>query len=160
MTWPALIGLVGGLFGLAGGITSFYDRFYKGRPVGSLTTENSIGNTVVYVRIKNTTNYDVMVTYANERKGVYFLADGPEIGSLIRGQLGEGTFKAFMLKPDESKELRLQAKYKDGLAVEAMGKKYVEFWIHWRRGNALWLPQVPLLVCGDTQMIRRVGGVE
>lgn len=65
-----------------------------------------------------------------------------------------------MLKPNDEKELRVQALYKDGIALEGLGKKYVEFWIHWRRGNALSLPQVPLLVCGDTQMIRRIAGVE
>lgn len=158
--WPAIIGMVGGLVGLLGGLASFGDRFYKGRPVGSLTTQNSFGNSLVHVRIKNTTNYDVMITYATERRGVYFLAGGPEVESIVRGQLGKEAFKAFMLKPNEERELRVQAKYKDGVAVEALAKKYVEFWIHWRRGNALWLPQIPLLVCGDTQMIRRIAGVE
>ncbi|MBH5391877.1 hypothetical protein [Bradyrhizobium diversitatis] len=158
--WPAIIGMVGGVVGLLGGLASFRDRFYKGRPVGSLTTQNSFGNNVVLVRIKNTTNYDVVITSATERKGVYFLADGPEIESIARGQLGKAAFRAFMLKPNDEKELRVQALYKDGIALEGLGKKYVEFWIHWRRGNALWLPQVPLLVCGDTQMIRRIAGVE
>ncbi|WOH58510.1 hypothetical protein [Bradyrhizobium sp. BWC-3-1] len=155
-----MIGVVGGVVGLLGGLASFGDRFYKGRPVGSLTMQSSFGNPLVHVRIKNITNYDVMITYANERKGVYFLADGPEVESIVRGQLGKEAFKPSMLKPGEEKELRVQAKYKDGVAVEALGKKYVEFWIHWRRGNALWLPQIPLLVCGDTQTIRRIVGVE
>lgn len=73
--WPAIIGMVGGVVGLLGGLASFGDRFYKGGPVGSLTTQNSFGNNVVLVRIKNTTNYDVVITFATERKGVYFLAD-------------------------------------------------------------------------------------
>lgn len=158
--WPAVIGMVGGVVGLLGGLASFGDRFYKGRPVGSLTTQNSFGNTLVHIRIKNITNYDVMITSANERKGVYFLADGPEVESIVRGQLGKSAFKAFTLKPNEERELRVQARYENSVAVEALGKKYVEFWIHWRRGNALWLPQIPLLVCADTQTIRRMAGIE
>lgn len=37
---PAIIGMVGGIVGLLGGAASFYDRFYKGRPVASLTTRD------------------------------------------------------------------------------------------------------------------------
>ena len=69
--WPAIIGMVGGVIGFLGGIASFGDRFYKGRPVGSITTQNSYGQPIVHVRIKNTTAYDVLVTYASELQGVY-----------------------------------------------------------------------------------------
>lgn len=54
----------------------------------------------------------------------------------------------------------MNAKYKDNVAVEALGTRYVEFWIFWRRGNATWLPQIPIPVCTNTQTIRELGGVE
>src|SRR5713101_1079943 len=50
--WAATIGVVGGVIGLLGGLVSFRDRFYKGRPAASLTTDNSSGRTLVQVRIK------------------------------------------------------------------------------------------------------------
>jgi hypothetical protein len=47
-------------------------------------------------------------------------------------------FSPFVLKPGDSKELIIMPKFKDGIAIEAMGNRYIEFWIHWRRGNATW----------------------
>jgi hypothetical protein len=83
----ATIGVVGGVVGLHGGLTSFRDRFYKGQPVASLTTNNSGGRTLVQMRIKNTTEYDVVVNGGAERRGVYFLAEYFETGTIVRGQI-------------------------------------------------------------------------
>lgn len=155
---PAIIGMVGGIVGAIGGAASFYDRFYKGRPIASLTTRNSFGRNLVLVRVKNTTNYDVVVGSTSERRGVYYLSDDTSQLSNIKGQLGKGF--PFILKPDEIKELIVMPRFKDGVAVEALGRRYVEFWIYWRRGNATWLPQIPVPVCTSTQTIRQLGGVE
>jgi hypothetical protein len=155
---PAIIGMIGGIVGLLGGVAAFRDRFYKGRPIASLTTGNSNGRKLVLVRVKNTTNYDVLVGSTSERRDIYFLSDDSSTLSIIKGQLGKGF--PFILKPDESKELVVMAKYENGVAVEALGNRYVEFWIHWRRGNATWLPQIPVPVCTNTQTIRQLGGVE
>jgi hypothetical protein len=152
----ATIGVVGGVVGLLGGLTSFRDRFYKGQPVASLTTNNSGGRTLVQVRIKNTTEYDVVVNGGAERRGVYFLAEDFETGTIVRGQIKKGMFSPFVLKPGESKELIIMPKFKDGIAIEAIGNRYIEFW----RGNATWLPQIPVPVCTNTKTIRQLGGVE
>jgi hypothetical protein len=158
--WAATIGVVGGVVGLLGGLTSFRDRFYKGQPVASLTTNNSRGRPLVQVRIKNTTEYDVVVNGGAERRGVYFLAEDFETGTIVRGQIKKGMFSPFVLKPGDSKELIIMSKFKDGIAIEATGNRYIEFWIHWRRGNATWLPQIPVPVCTNTKTIRQLGGVE
>jgi hypothetical protein len=156
---PAIIGMVGGIIGLIGGMASFYDRFYKGRPVASLTTRNSYGRNLVLVRIKNTTNYDVVVTGTTERRGIYYLAEDSTTLNIVNGHVGKD-ISPFMLKPDESKELVIMPKIKDGVPVEALGNRYVEFWIYWERGNATWLPQIPVPVCTNTRTVRQLGGVE
>jgi hypothetical protein len=158
--WAAMIGVVGGVIGLFGGLMSFRDRFYKGRPVASLTTNNSSGRTLVQVRIKNTTEYDVVVNGGTERRGVYFLAEDFGTGALVRGQIKGGMFSPFVLKPGDSRELFIMPKFKNNVAIEATGNRYIEFWIHWRRGNATWLPQIPVPVCTNTKTIRQLGGVE
>ena len=112
------------------------------------------------MRIKNTTEYDVVVNGGAERRGVYFLAEDFETGTIVRGQIKKGMFSPFVLKPGDSKELIIMPKFKDGIAIEAMGNRYIEFWIHWRRGNATWLPQIPVPVCTNTKTIRQLGGVE
>ena len=112
------------------------------------------------MRIKNTTEYDVVVNGGAERRGVYFLAEDFETGTFVRGQIKKGMFSPFVLKPGESKELIIMPKFKDGIAIEAMGNRYIEFWIYWRRGNATWLPQIPVPVCTNTKTIRQLGGVE
>jgi hypothetical protein len=155
---PALIGMIGGIVGLIGGAASFYDRFYKGRPIASLTTRNSSSRTLVLVRVKNTTSYDIVVESTSERRGVYFLSEDSSTRSIIKGQLAKGF--PFILKPDESKELLVMPKFKNGMAVEALGSRYIAFWINWRRGNATWLPQIPVPVCTSTGTIRQLGGVE
>jgi hypothetical protein len=157
--WAATIGVVGGVVGLLGGVMSFRDRFYKGRPVASLTSDNSSGRTLARVRIKNTTEYDVVVKGATERRGIYFLAEDFETGSLLRGQT-KGMFSPFVLRPGDSKELIVMAKFKDNVAIEARGDRYVAFWIHWRRGNATWLRQIPVPVCTNTKTVRELGGLE
>jgi len=154
----ATIGLVGGIIGILGGGAAFYDRFYKGRPTASLTTGNSFGGTQVLVRIKNTTNYDVVIRGSTERRGVYFLSENSDTVNIIRGQTGKAPH--FALKPDESRELLVMPKFNGGLAVEATARGYIAFWISWRRGNATWMPQIPVPVCTTVQTIRQLGGVE
>ena len=68
---------------------SFYDRFYKGRPIASLTTRNSSGRTLVLVRVKNTSSYDIVVQSTFERRGFYFLPEDSIALSIIKGQLGK-----------------------------------------------------------------------
>jgi hypothetical protein len=158
--WPAIIGMVGGLVGMAGGLASFYDRFYKGRPVASLTTQEKNGVKFVLVRITNTTSYDVIIDGAGEKRGVYFLAEDASTHNIVKGQLNRKMFSPFVLKPSDSKELFVMAKYKDNVAIEALGNRYVEFMIYWRRGNSTWLRQIPIPVCTNTRTIRQLGGVE
>jgi hypothetical protein len=153
---PAIVGMIGGIVGLIGGAASFYDRFYKGRPIASLTTRNSSGRNVVLIRVKNTTNYDVVVEGTHERRGVYYLSENATTLDIVKEEKGKR--RHFILKPDESRELVIMAKSKGGVAIEAMGNRYVEFWIFWRRGNATWLPQIPVPVCTSTQTIRQLGG--
>jgi hypothetical protein len=157
--WPVIIGMVGGMVGLAAGLASFYDRFYKGRPVASVTTRASSDRTLVLIRIKNTTNYDVVVLGSNERKNIYFLTEDSSTLNIIRGQM-EKTAPTFILKPDETKELIIMTKFKDNMPMDVLKPGYVAFWISWRRGNATWLPQIPIPVCTTTRTIRQLGGVE
>jgi hypothetical protein len=164
MNWFTIVGVilgaVGGIVGMIGGLLSLRDRFAKGRPIASLTTAAHGSQKLLAIRIKNTTEYDVVINGASERRGVYFLAEDFETGNLLRGQLLEGMFKPFMLKPTESKELILMPKFRGGVAVEALGKTKIKVLIYWRRGNATSYPQLPVAVCADTQMLRRIAGVE
>jgi hypothetical protein len=89
-----------------------------------------------------------------------FLAEDFERGTIVRGQIKKGMFSPFVLKSGDSKELIIIPKFKDGIAIEAMGNRYVEFWIHRRCGNATWLPQIPVPVCTNTKTTRQLGGVE
>jgi hypothetical protein len=97
---------LGGIVGLIGGLLVFYDRYYKGRPVASLTVnvQGPVGRKLVCVRIKNTTPYDVAILDAKNRQGVYYLTEDEATRSLVAGAMGASKF-AFMLKPDETREL-------------------------------------------------------
>lgn len=149
---------IGGVVGLLGGLFIFYDRFYKGRPIASLTTRNSSGQSLVLIRIKNTTNYDVIVEGTRERRGIYYLSENETTLDLVREEKGKQ--RQFILKPDESREMLVMSKIENNVPLEALGSRYVEFWIYWIRGNATWLPQMPIWVCTTTRTIRQLGGVE
>jgi hypothetical protein len=150
---------LGGIAGLIGAFIVLWDRFYKGRPIASLTVkvQHPSAHKVVCIRIKNTTPYDVAILGAKNRQNIYFLAEDEEILSIVQGVAGAKKF-AFMLKPEETRELIVMPKL-DGGTPREINKRYVEFVIRWRRGNATWLPQLPILVCSTTHVIRQLGGV-
>jgi hypothetical protein len=151
---------IGGIVGLFGGLLVFYDRYYKGRPIASLTVKviGTSGRKLVCVRIKNITPYDIAILGAENRQRVYFLTEDQEARSIIEGAAGTQKF-AFMLKPEETKELIIQSRFDGGVPLEAVNR-YVEFVIRWRRGNSTWMPQVPIFVCTTTKVLRQLGGVE
>lgn len=103
------IGDVGGIIGTIGGLVVLYDRYYRGRPVASLTTNKSGDRTTISIRIKNTTAYDVAIMGNKVTRGffkpckVYFLTDCKSTRALLNAQAGKPP--QFMLKPDEVKEL-------------------------------------------------------
>jgi hypothetical protein len=88
----AIVGLVGGLIGAIGGALALRDRYMKGRPVASLSTSMNGTQKLLTIRIKNTTDYDVLMTGASETGGAYFLAEDFQTGNIDRGQLEEGMF--------------------------------------------------------------------
>jgi hypothetical protein len=59
------IGEIGGIVGLISAGIVWMDRYYKGRPVVSLTTQSASGKTLICIRITNTTPYDVAIIGSN-----------------------------------------------------------------------------------------------
>jgi hypothetical protein len=103
---------------------------------------------------------DVIVVSAREERGVYLPSENFDTGNLIRGQVQEGMFPPFMLKPTEGRELILMPKFQGGVAVEALAQEDIKVVIDWRRGNATSRRQLPITVSADTKLLRRIAGVE
>ncbi|NDR82706.1 hypothetical protein, partial [Klebsiella pneumoniae] len=106
------IGEIGGVVGLISAGFVFIDRYYKGRPVVSLTTKAEDGRIKICIRITNTTPYDVAIMGNKVKRGwffrpckVYFLSDGQSTRALLNAQAGRPP--QFMLKPNESRELTI-----------------------------------------------------
>jgi hypothetical protein len=156
----AVVGTVGGIIGAIGGLLSLRDRYTKGRPIASFTMTTHNGRPLLGIRVTNTTQYDVIITGAKEERGVYFLSENFDTGNLIRGQVQEGMFPLFMLKPTENRELILMPKFQSGVAVEALAAQEIKVVIDWRRGNASAKRQLPIKTSAETQMLRRIAGVE
>ena len=145
---------IGSFVGLVTGLFYFYDRFARGRPIGSFTVVEVNGRPSARVRIFNPSQYDIGITAITVRPPSYALAlaEKTDVKDTIRAAMGK--VPSFMLAPSEKKEVRLIAMVKNGLALE-VGKHRVTFWIWWRRGNATWLPQLPVPVFADTESIRQ-----
>jgi hypothetical protein len=79
---PAVVGLIGGFIGAVGGALSLRDRYLKTRPIASMSTCVRGSQKPLTIRIKNTTDYDVLITGASEASGTYFLTEDSEPGSI------------------------------------------------------------------------------
>lgn len=156
----AVVGIVGGLLGAVGGVLSLRDRYTKGRPIASFTMTTHNDRSLLAIRVMNTNQYDVIITGAQEERGVYFISENFDTGNLVRGQVQEGMFRPFMLKPAEDRELFVMPKYQGGVAVEVLAAQEIKVVIEWRRGNATATRQRPVAVSASTQMLRRIAGVD
>lgn len=145
---------LGAIVGFLSGAVVIYDRYHKGRPTASLTITNGNGDQHrVCIRITNTTTYDVAIIGAAVRPSVYFLSETLEVRDLNSRQLQA---PQFLLKPQESRELFVVPRYEHGVALE-LKPQHVLFLLNWRRGNATWLKQFPVIVCTSTQIVRLYG---
>ena len=52
---------LGAIVGFIGGGIVLFDRYYKGRPIASLSTMDDEGRKCICIRIKNTTVYDIAI---------------------------------------------------------------------------------------------------
>jgi hypothetical protein len=68
----------GALVGFIGGAIVLFDRYYKGRPIASLSTMNDEGKKRICIRIKNTTAYDIAVLDLLVKPPLYHLAESLE----------------------------------------------------------------------------------
>lgn len=145
---------IGAFVGLLTGIAYFYDRLAKGRPIASLTVTHQDTRKLVCIRVSNPSSYDIAILTTAVVPAVYSLTEDLEVRSLLAGAAGSAP--SFMLKPGETKELILAPNFKDNLPLEIKPQR-IRVQISWRRGNATWLPQVPVYVLTSTQTIRRYG---
>jgi hypothetical protein len=136
----------------ASAIVYFFDRIAKGRPIASLTITRKNERKLACIRISNPSSYDIAVLGADVFPGVYSLAEDAEVRSFVRAAAGSVPY--FMLKPGEDKELILAPNFKDNLPLELTPQR-ITIRIAWRRGNATWLPQLPVYVWTSTQTVRR-----
>lgn len=145
---------VGSIMGLLSFPFFLYDRYAKWRPVASLTVRVECSRKVPCIRISNPTPYDIMVLGAAVKPRVYYLTMNTEARSVIAGSTG--VTPSFVLKAGESKELVIYPFFKNNLPLE-IEPQGVNFYIYFRRGNATWLKQIPLMVCTSTDIIRKYG---
>jgi hypothetical protein len=85
---------------------------------------------------------------------IYLLAEREGAEGNLRASFGERVY--FLLKPSTEKEIRIVPKFKNGVALELSARR-VLFCIWWRRGNATWLPQIPVPIFTSAATIRMYG---
>jgi hypothetical protein len=150
-----IIKAIGSYIGLLTGIFVFYDRFAKGRPVVSITIAQEGTRPSPRIRITNTSPYDIAIHDITTQSTAYLLAEDEGAERNLRASFGMRPY--FMLKPNESKEVRMVPRFENGVPVEIMGDQRIIFWVWWRRGNATWLPQIPIPVVTSVVFIRKFG---
>jgi hypothetical protein len=146
------IKLIGSIVGLLTGVLYFYDRFVKGRPVASLTISREKGLLSLRIRISNASSYDVAIVGVTAHPKVYLLAEQEGAEGNLRASFGE--IPSFMLKPSGEREVRIVPRFDNGVAMELVPRRVI-FCVWWRRGNATWLPQLPIPVFTSTTTIQK-----
>ena len=132
---------IGGFFGFLSIAVVLFDRYYKGRPLGSLST---MTDGRVCIRFKNITNYDVAIMDCNIEPPIYRLARSTDANDTL-------ACPQLLLKPDEAVELIIIPK---GGSSETSYSGKVDFYFSWRSGNSTWLPKRSVPVCTSTQTIQ------
>lgn len=145
----------GAIVGFVGGSIVLFDRYYKGRPIASLSTMDDEGTRRICIRIKNTTAYDIAVLDLIVKPPLYHLAESLETRNLIRGAMGQSP--KFLLKPGEEKNLIIAPLFDGGLALEVKRPGRVNFYIKWRSGNSTWFWRRAVPVCTHTETVRLFG---
>lgn len=146
---------IGSFVGLISGCFVFYERARKGRPIASFTFTQEDSRPSARIRVKNSGAHDVAIFNITVWPKAFLLAEEPGPDGNLRASFGARP--TFILKPDESKEVRLVTRFKDGIPIEALGDKSVHFFVWWRRCNATWLPQIPVIVSTTISHIREFG---
>jgi hypothetical protein len=152
MIWLSALGAIVGFIG--GGIVLF-DRYYKGRPIASLSMMDDEGKRRICIRIKNTTAYDIAIVNLIVKPQIYHLAENLNTRTIIKGVMGK--CPKFLLRPDTEINLIIAPLFDGVVAREASRAGRVNFHVHWRSGNSTWWWRRPVPVCTHTETIRLFG---
>ena len=146
---------LGAIVGFIGGGIVLFDRYYKGRPIASLSTMDDEGRKCICIRIKNTTVYDIGILDLVVKPPIYHLAENMSTRNIIKGAIGRSP--KFLVKPDEEKNLIIAPLFDGALAREATQGGRVNFYVSWRSGNSTWWWRQAVPVCTHTDTIRLFG---
>ncbi len=145
-----IVKTLGSFVGLLTGVVFFYDRLAKGRPVAYLSFKDNEDRSA-YLSVENPSTYGIAILGIAVRPEVFGIAEDLEPRSILRAAAGSTV--SFVLAPGAGKDLFVISKFKDGLPLE-LNANLVAFRILWRRGNATWIPQLPVSVRTNMQTIR------
>jgi hypothetical protein len=149
-----IVKTIGSLSGLLSGLFLVWDRMVKGRPVCSITTVKHGSNTYAALRINNVGVHDVAVLNIRVKPNVYMLSKDFGVDNLLTASLGGKP--ALMLAPEEKKELMIVPRYTGGGRQDERLRRVV-FSVSWRRGNATWLPRIPVRVPTSVAVLKEFG---
>ena len=127
----------------------------RGRPVASLTISEENDRPSPRISITNVSSYDIAIEDVTIRSNAYRVAMKHGAEGNLEASFGVPVY--FLLKPNERRELRIVAMFKNGVPIEVTGDQSVTFFVWWRRGNATWLPQLPVIVRTSVARIRKYG---
>jgi hypothetical protein len=146
---------LGAIVGFIGGGIVLFDRYYKGRPIASLSMMDDEGTRRICIRIKNTTAYDIAILDLVVKPAIYHLAEDMSTRNIIKGTMGR--HPKFLLKPDEEKNLIIAPLFDSSVAREVTQGGRVNFYVGWRSGNSTWWWRRAVPVCTHTDTIRFFG---
>jgi hypothetical protein len=146
---------LGAIVGFIGGGIVLFDRYYKGRPIASLSMMDDEGTRRICIRIKNITAYDIAILNLEVKPPIYHLAENLNTRTIIKGVMGQPP--RLLLGPDEERRLIIAPLYDGGLAREVSRAGRVNFYVNWRSGNSTWWWRRAVPVCTHTETIRAFG---
>jgi len=148
-----IVETIGSYCGLIAFVFTASDRFLKNRPVADISIIPRGDTRVPQITLKNVDDRSIIVRGIEVRPKAYFVEPRGEVRNLIEAQL-KG-FPCTLVKPGELQQFTIYSNFKDGVPLETQYNR-VRAVIHWRRGNAMWLPQLPVRVFLTTKGLRDI----
>lgn len=130
------IKLVGGVAGLGTAGFTIYDRLLKSRPIMSICAAESFGQGQAYLRIKNRSDFDIVLT-AVETDSAARVIFYEDTRSIVENVLGIEQHRA--LAPGETAHLEITLPYEFREEMERLAAD-LNFYVRWHRAaGPTWL---------------------
>ena len=144
---------IGAAVGFLTGVYTFFDRFMKGWPLAYLVASGPATNAILFLRVKNVGQQDVVLRRICSVPRLYQIAKNDSRKAIIEAEVHD-TFAA-VLQPGEQIDFPVfPSQVGRSMAPDGWGPCAVV--LSWRKATCTWLPQIPVCLFTSVRTIEQL----